>query len=231
MAVLQLDGRETLKSVFIGSRVMNRSWLGPVLTVTILGAIGLVLYLNLETRQPSARPPQTIPDAPTLNLGEFKVLPNSKPKGFREYPIGDEVEKNYLKIAAVWLPAVAMDGSGLGGTDIIHVEADVQATEGNPNGFGLGEFVPYLKINYSVIPAEGGDPIQKGTLIPMVAADGLHYGASLAMPKSGEYRLVYDIQPPSTGGLGRHSDPATGVAPFWEPFQVVFDWDYPGPPQ
>ncbi len=44
------------------------------------------------------------------------------------------------------------------------------------------------------------------------------------MPSPGKYRLLYDIQPPSAGGLGRHSDAATGVAPWWQPFQASFDW-------
>ena len=69
-----------------------------------------------------------------------------------------------------------------------------------------------------------------GTMMPMVARDGLHYGASIAMPRAGHYTLTYRIDPPSAGGLGRHADPATGVAPWWEPFEVSFDWDYPGPP-
>ena len=69
------------------------------------------------------------------------------------------------------------------------------------------------------------------TMIPMVARDGLHYGASIEMPRAGRYTLTYRIDPPSAGGLGRHADPATGVAPWWEPFEVSFDWDYPGPPQ
>jgi len=30
-----------------------------------------------------------------------------------------------LSLAAVWLPAIAMDGSGMGGSDVIHLEADV----------------------------------------------------------------------------------------------------------
>ena len=66
--------------------------------------------------------------------------------------------------------------------------------------------------------------------MPMVARDGLHYGASLTLPKAGAYRLTYAIEPPSAGGLGRHSDPVTGVAPWWAPFEVTFDWDYAGPP-
>ena len=67
--------------------------------------------------------------------------------------------------------------------------------------------------------------------MPMVARDGLHYGASIEMPKAGRYKLTYAIKPPSAGGLGRHADRATGVDPWWEPFEVSFDWDYPGPPK
>ena len=64
--------------------------------------------------------------------------------------------------------------------------------------------------------------------MPMVARDGLHYGATIEMPKAGRYKLTYAIEPPSDGGLGRHVDPATGVDPWWKPFEVSFDWDYPG---
>ena len=49
-------------------------------------------------------------------------------------------------------------------------------------------------------------------------------------PTAGRYKLTYRIKPPSAGGLGRHADRATGVDPWWEPFEVSFDWDYPGPP-
>ncbi len=119
---------------------------------------------------------------------------------------------------------------GNAGAEILHLEADVKATEGNPNGFAMGEFVPYLKIAYEIVPSAGGAAIQKGELMPMIASDGLHYGASVAMPKAGSFRLNYAIQPPSAGGLGRHSDPVTGVAPWWAPFVATFEWDYPGPP-
>ena len=114
------------------------------------------------------------------------------------------------------------------GSDLVHLEADVKATEGNPNGFALGEFVPYLKITYAI--TENGRTIAKGDLHPMIASDGLHYGANIAMPKAGQFRLTYAIEPPSAGGLGRHSDKAMGVAPWWKPFEANFDWDYPGPP-
>lgn len=115
------------------------------------------------------------------------------------------------------------------GLDVIHIEADVHAVENNPNGFALGEFIPYLKIRYKIEPREGkGDP-QEGLLTPMVASDGLHYGANVLMPLRGNYKLRYFIEPPSVGGLGRHTDSQSGVAAWWKPFEADYDWDFPGP--
>jgi hypothetical protein len=144
-----------------------------------------------------------------------------------EHIIGDPFEKNHIQIVAVWLSAVKMEGmsaTSASAADLIHLEADVKAMQDNPNGFAKDEFVPYLKIAYSIVPAKGGPAIDKGELFPMIARDGLHYGANILMPKAGDYRLLYDIEPPSAGGLGRHSDPATGVDPWWKPFQAVFLW-------
>ncbi|WP_406697621.1 iron transporter [Singulisphaera sp. Ch08] len=205
---------------------MLKRWAGPLVTALIFVGVGLVVVMNLDlnpvspTRSASPTPP--VEPAPG----------SAKPAGFREYPIGDPIEQNRMRIAAVWLPSIQMDGmADPAGSDMIHLEADIHATAENPNGFALDEFVPYMKIRYKVFPAKGGDPIHQGELMPMIAGDGLHYGASLTMPKPGEYRLVFEIKPPSAGGLGRHSDPATGVAPWWEPFEASFDWDYEGVPQ
>jgi uncharacterized protein involved in high-affinity Fe2+ transport len=204
-----------------------RRWAGPLVTLLIVGGVALILALNLNlnaTPPGQSTSPETLAPAP--------VSPAIKPAGFREYPIGDEVLRDHMRIAAVWLPPIAMEGMPAmsAGGDVIHLEADIHATEGNPHGFAKDEFVPYLKIRYAVTPAGGGAAIHQGELLPMVARDGLHYGASLAMPKAGAYRLTYNVEPPSAGGLGRHSDPITGVARWWEPFEVSFDWDYPGPP-
>ena len=211
---------------------MLRRWAGPLITILIGGGVALLLVLNLNLStpgQPSTDGPQSAaPPAPVPSTA-------AKPADldFREYPIGDEVVKNQMRIAAVWLPPIAMEGMPAlpAGGDVIHLEADIHATEGNANGFAKDEFVPYLKIRYAIAAADGGAVIHQGDLMPMIARDGLHYGASVAMPKAGAYRLTFSIEPPSAGGLGRHSDPITGVAPWWEPFEVAFDWDYPGPPR
>jgi uncharacterized protein involved in high-affinity Fe2+ transport len=212
-----------------------RRWAGPLVTLLIVGGVALIVVLNLNVNLNSTPPgPGRSTSASTSpeTLAPAPVSPTIKRAGFREYPIGDEVLRDHMRIAAVWLPPIAMEGMPAmsAGGDVIHLEADIHATEGNPHGFAKDEFVPYLKIRYVVSPAGGGAAIHRGELSPMVARDGLHYCASLAMPKAGAYRLTYNVEPPSAGGLGRHSDPITGVAPWWKPFEVSFDWDYPGPP-
>jgi len=215
-------------------------WAGPLVVVLILGGVIVILALNLNLkgrngagiaadRSGSASRPSPPAQGPGI-----AARPQA---GFREYPIGDEVEKNQIRIAAVYLPPVRMDGMDVPASSaLIHIEADIHATEGNRNGFAKDEFVPYLVVRYTILPEDvkgkgkSGEPI-RGTMMPMVARDGLHYGASIEMPEAGRYKLVYAIEPPSAGGLGRHADPATGVEPWWKAFEVSFDWDYPGPPQ
>lgn len=204
--------------------------------IAVLVFLGLNLNLNGWNRSDSAAKAKeqqggaagASPANPSAASG------SEKPVGFREYPIGDEVVQNEIRIAAVWLPPIQMEGMPDAPSDLIHVEADVHAVEGNRNGFAKDEFVPYLKVSYEIRrvgdPVDG-PPFASGPMIPMVARDGLHYGANIAMPQAGDYKLVYHVEPPSAGGLGRHADAATGVAPWWKPFDVSFDWDYPGLPK
>ena len=149
---------------------------------------------------------------------------------FREFPIGEETKQNGLRIAAVWLPPVTMEGmEGGAAADTIHLEADIHAIKGNKNGFGVGEWMPYLTVKYTLTHKESGKKIE-GKMMPMVAKDGPHYGVGIAMPAKGAYALTYEIRPPSENGFGRHSDPITGVDPWWEPFTVSWEFDYQGVP-
>lgn len=163
-------------------------------------------------------------------VGTWVTLLFAQGAPFREYPIG-EIERNSMKIAAVWLPLIQMEGMEVSeGEDIIHLEADIHAIRGNKNGFGIGEWIPYLTVNYTLVHVRDERKIT-GRMIPMVAKDGPHYGATVQMPAHGEYRLTYEIHPPSENGFGRHLDTVTGVAPWWEPFSVEFMFQYEGVPQ
>ena len=205
---------------------MGRSWSGPLVTGLIVVGVIAILVLNFQPGRPlpsnhdEFRPkPETVVDTPPVGPGE------------REYPIGEPIRRNHVQVAAVWLASVTMDGmdaKSSGPSEVIHLEADIKALDDNPNGFAKDEFVPYLKVKYAVVPAAGGSPIDQGDLYPMIASDGLHYGANIANPKPGAYRLIYDIEPPSAGGLGRHVGKG-GVAPWWKPFRAEFEWKVEAP--
>jgi uncharacterized protein involved in high-affinity Fe2+ transport len=188
---------------------LSSAKVGTAVTLLIVAGVGAIFLLNREPAQAPLPQPKVVTPGPGI---------------VQERPIGEDVIKNHINVAAVWLPAVGMAGMPEPSNDVIHLEADIKATADNPNGFAKDEFVPYLKIKYELSDTKGGKPLQAGDLMPMVASDGLHYGANIARPGPGSYRLVYKIEPPSAGGLGRHVDAATGVAAWWEPFEVGFDW-------
>jgi periplasmic iron binding protein len=213
----------------VGEAVVSQRWIGPSVVAVILASVAAVIALNVNWKGLGThKSPIDEPRRSAIN----NTPDHRPPAGFREYPIGEAVEKNQIRIAAVYLPPVAMEGmEGTGSPSLIHLEADIHATEGNRNGFPKDEFVPYLVVQYAIEPLGGdgkagsAEPI-RGKMMPMMARDGLHYGASIEMPKAGHYKLTYAI----AIDLGRHVDRATGVAPWWKPFEVSFDWDYPGPP-
>ncbi len=147
---------------------------------------------------------------------------------FKEYPAGEPVEMNKMEIAAVYLNAIDMEPRGIdlpASLADIHMEADIHATKGNPNGFGAGEWMPYLTITYVLTNKDTGK-VKTGTFMPMVAKDGPHYGSNLKMMGPGNYSIAYTIEPPSKQGFGRHTDKASGVGKWFEPFTVDFDFKY-----
>lgn len=147
---------------------------------------------------------------------------------FAETPIGEAKEINNMEIAAVYLDPIDMEPQGIdlpASQADIHLEADIHATEGNANGFGAGEWVPYLTISYRLENKDTGK-VLTGNFMPMVAVDGPHYGSNIKMPGAGNYRLTYNIEAPSRQGFGRHTDKATGVGKWFQPFAVDYEFAY-----
>lgn len=147
-----------------------------------------------------------------------------------EFPLGKPFEKNGMEIGAVYLQPVMMEPMlpGMDGKSAdIHIEADIRALAKNPNGFGPGEWVPYLGITYR-IEKIGGTWESFGAFMPMVANDGSHYGANVKLDGPGKYRATYHITPPPHQGFYRHTDKETGVAPWWSPFDVSWEFTYVG---
>ncbi|MGL4604231.1 MAG: iron transporter [Iodobacter sp.] len=150
-----------------------------------------------------------------------------------EYPIGKPTIKNGMELAAVYLQPVKMDPDGMmrkAEASDIHLEADIHAAKGNPNGFGEGEWVPYLLIKYELQKA-GSKNVIKGDFMAMVANDGPHYGDNIKLEGPGKYKLKYTILPPSENPhahFGRHVDKETGVAPWFKAFDLNYEFTYAG---
>jgi uncharacterized protein involved in high-affinity Fe2+ transport len=155
-----------------------------------------------------------------------------------EKPIGQPVDRNGMQISAVYLQSVMMDPASFGdvcladrnsanpaGRTDAHIEADIKGLAGNPNGFHDGEWIPYLDIDY-VLTKPGSTWKASGKLAAMVANDGPHYGANVAFDGPGKYHVAYTIKPPA--GFYRHTDKETGVAAWWQPFTVEWDFAYAG---
>lgn len=152
--------------------------------------------------------------------------------GFQEYPIGDEKEvpEVGIKVAAIYFQPITMEPAGMGLTPAqadIHLETDISATEDNKTGFGVGEWVPYLSVHYTMTKKGTGEVIE-GNLMPMNASDGAHYGANVKMLGAGSYDVVFTIASPLQQNYMLHVDKETGVeGRFWEtPISLHWVFDF-----
>ena len=138
-----------------------------------------------------------------------------------------------MEIAAVYLQPVTMEPEGMmrpAAQSDIHLEADIHALAGNPQGFDEGFWMPYLVVKYE-LTKEGSNQKLAGDLMPMTASDGPHYGDNVKLMGPGRYHLKLFIQPPSMNThahFGRHTDRLTGVRPWWKPFELEYDFVFAG---
>ncbi|MCB1486329.1 MAG: iron transporter [Bauldia sp.] len=150
-----------------------------------------------------------------------------------EYPISEPQHGGGLEVAAVYLQPIEMDPPGVmrpAADSDIHLEADIHALADNPNGFGEGEWIPYLVVEFELTKV-GSDESVSGRLMPMVASDGPHYGDNISLFGAGSYRLKFTVSPPNADPMahfGRHIDKETGVAAWFEPFTTEYEFTYAG---
>lgn len=150
-----------------------------------------------------------------------------------EYPIGKPEQRAGMEIAAVYLQPIRMEPEGMmrpAEHSDVHLEADIRATEDNKNGFAEGEWLPYLKVEFELRKASG-EQVASGEFMPMVANDGPHYGDNVKLAGYGKYHLKYVIHAPGAAHgshFGRHTDKLTGVAPWFEPITLEWDFVYSG---
>ena len=152
--------------------------------------------------------------------------------GFEEIQV-DENHSGPLTVNAVYFQPIDMEPSGMGlkaADASFHLEADIHANKkGTELGYGKGDFVPDLTVNYDIIDKTSNESVGSGTFMQMNASDGPHYGANVKLDKAGSYKLVLKIESPEKKGWMLHVDPETGVkGRFWtEPLEVTFpEWNY-----
>ncbi|MBR1821196.1 MAG: iron transporter [Clostridia bacterium] len=152
--------------------------------------------------------------------------------GFDEYELGVEGEQDvgFMTMSMVYFQPVDMAPADLAAAkedSDLHIEVDLTANE-NPYSFNVGEWVPYLSIDYVINDLDGNE-VLSGSMMPMAASDGPHYGNNIALPE-GEYSITLSIKSPAEQGYLLHVDSETGVEAdeFWtEPLTATWTgWNF-----
>lgn len=68
-------------------------------------------------------------------------------------------------------------------------------------------------------------------MMSMVASDGPHYGDNVKLSGPGKYKLKLTVFPQSfnKGAMfGRHTDKETGVGPWFQQFDLNYEFSYVG---
>jgi uncharacterized protein involved in high-affinity Fe2+ transport len=192
------------------------------LLAAALGALTAAAVVHLGAGHPTSA------DAATWHGAAL-----DRPAHAQEFVVGGPVERNGLEIAANYLVGITLEPTiplPANLPDAIHLEADVHATAANRHGFQAGEWVPYVAISYHVAKV-GSDWSATGSLQPMVDRAGPHYAVNAALSGPGQYRVTYHLDPPLQNGFFRHTDAATGVPAWWEPFEVAWTFTFPSTPR
>ena len=146
--------------------------------------------------------------------------------GFTEVEIFSGVEKEFLNLNAVYFQPVDMTGGYKAEDYDCHLELDVSALQ-NGLGYGTGDWVPYLTVEYKVTKNDGDYEVS-GTFMPMAASDGPHYGANIKMDGDGLYTVSFTVKFPDSSTYLIHTD-NTGpeVHEFPDAIEYTYDsWQF-----
>ena len=143
--------------------------------------------------------------------------------GFTEVPIFEDVEKEFLNLTAVYFQAVDMTGGYKAEDYDCHLELDVKALK-NGLGYGTGDWVPYLTVNYEVTKNDTKAKVSEGTFMPMAASDGPHYGANIKMDGDGLYTVKFTVKFPDSSTYLIHTD-ETGPETHSFPNAIEYTYD------
>lgn len=113
-----------------------------------------------------------------------------------DHSLGKTLHEDGLVIHPVYIQPVTMAPAmpGMSGSKAdAHLEIDIHADKNNKQGFPEGAWVPYLTVSYR-LEKQDADWATTGTLMPMVADDGSHYGENVRLDGPGKYTATFKIE-------------------------------------
>ena len=207
--------------------------------LAVLMAVAMIASLaacgSSSASEPTAASAASEPASETVSVEATveEAAADTPDAGFEEIPIfEDEEVGGLLNVSAVYFQPVPMapDNESTEGFDM-HLECDVSALP-NELGYGVGDWVPYLTVDYDVVGSDGASAAS-GTFMVMSASDGPHYGANIALPNADTYSITFTFHSPAENGYLIHSDAETGPGKVLDdyfgngPLTVTFEgWEY-----
>ncbi|GAA2181303.1 iron transporter [Brooklawnia cerclae] len=157
--------------------------------------------------------------------------------GINELPVGDSGPQtnDALTIDVVYFQAIDLEMGSMAmppaSQSDMHFEVDVATNEKATEwGYEADQFMPYLTVNAVATNTDTGEEVDLGTMMPMIASDGPHYGNNISLDP-GNYDVVITVASPADDFMlhtGKDSSGVTGR--FWtEPLKFEFDnWQWDG---
>lgn len=201
---------------------------------TAVGASVLLLALSACSGTPAAT--SAAPTATTTATTAAETPAATNVAGINELPVGNSgpQDMGLIEVNAVYFQAVDMEHGSMAmpaaADSDMHFEIDIKTTEkAKEIGFEADQFLPYLKITPKLTEKNTGEVVSLGTLMPMIAVDGPHYGNNIKL-KPGVYTVELTIQSPADDFMLHTGNDTSAVSGrFWtEPLKVTFDnfeWD------
>lgn len=182
----------------------------------------IMLVLCLAACGSSAGTAEDATAAPAADAADAAAADGGEDLGFTEVEIFSGVEKEFLNLNAVYFQPVDMTGGYKAEDYDCHLELDVSALK-NGLGYGTGDWVPYLTVEYEVTKNDGDYKVN-GTFMPMAASDGPHYGANIKMDGDGLYTVTFTVKFPDSSTYLIHTD-NTGPEDHEFPEAIVYTYD------
>ena len=157
--------------------------------------------------------------------------------GINELPVGDSGPQTNgpLTVDLVYFQAVDMEHGSMtmppASESDMHFEVDLVTTEEATDfGYEADQFLPYLDVTAVATNKDTGEEIDLGTMMPMIAADGPHYGNNIKLAP-GNYSVDVKVASPSDDFMLHTGNDTSAVkGRFWEePLEFHFDnWQWDG---